>query len=312
MKQTVVIALGGNAILPHKSSGKLEEQKAAVERTTKQIALLIREGWRVILTHGNGPQVGNILIQQEEAKKIIPPMPLDVCGAESQGQIGYLIQQSLKNELDKLNLDSNVVTIITQVLVSQNDSAFSHPTKPIGPFYSKEYAEKMRKKGLVVVEDAGRGYRRVVPSPRPLHIIEADEIKELVKRGSIVIACGGGGIPVVERNGELEGVEAVIDKDLAAELLAKEVEADLLAIVTDVEKVAINFRKPNQINLDLLKVSEAKEYFEKGEFPPGSMGPKVKAAINFVESTGKTTLITSTEKLADGINGRAGTRIIRD
>lgn len=311
MKRACVIALGGNAILPSKSSGSIKEQLRTIKKMMEQVASLIEAGWRVVITHGNGPQVGNILLQQERAKDIVPPMPLDVCGAQTQGQIGYLIQQALRNILRRKKLTNPVVTLVTQVEVDRNDPAFSSPTKPIGPFYSKEEAAKLRRKGFVVIEDSGRGWRRIVPSPKPIRIMEGPALKGLISKGAVVIACGGGGIPVIrEKDGSLSGVEAVIDKDLAAEIIAKEVKAEMLLFVTDVKKVAINFGKPNQRWLDKMTIEDAKRYLKEGHFPSGSMGPKIQATIDFIERGGNKVLIASPSKISRAVKGKAGTRII--
>lgn len=311
MKRTCVVALGGNAILPSKSSEMVAEQLRIIERTMEHIATLIEKGWHVVLTHGNGPQVGNILLQQEMAKDIVPQMPLDVCGARTQGEIGYLAQKALRNILKRKKLGASVVTLVTQVEVNEKDPAFSNPTKPIGPFYEEKDVPKLRQKGFVIIEDSGRGWRRVVPSPKPLHIVEKDALKDLIKAGAIVITCGGGGIPVIrKKNGSLSGTEAVIDKDLCACLLAKEVGADLLLIVTGVDRVALNFGKPNQRLLEKLTIAEARKYMKQGHFPPGSMGPKIEASINFVKGTGKEAIITSPSQIGKAIKGKAGTRIV--
>jgi len=308
----MVIALGGNSIIPVNKQGTIEEQYELTRATMVHVAKLIEEGHLIVITHGNGPVVGNIVIRNEMAKHIIPPMPLDICGADSEGGIGYMIQQTLQNQLRKVGIDKDVFTIVTQVVVDQNDPAFSNPTKPIGPFYRRDEAERMAKeKGWAVVEDSGRGYRRVVPSPRPLEIVEWRAIEKAIDSGAIVIAVGGGGIPVVRlSDGTLKGVEAVIDKDRASSVLARQLGADMLVILTQVEKVALNYGKPNQIDLDLLTVEEAKQYLKEGQFPPGSMGPKIEAAIEFLEAGGEEVVITLPELLYEGIQGRRCTRIL--
>lgn len=307
----VVIALGGNAILQPKQKGTIEEQLANVAYSAQQIVKLVQNGRRVVVTHGNGPQVGNILLQNAAAGKEVPPMPLDVCGAESQGLLGYMIQQSIFNELRRVGIKKEVVTVLTQVVVSREDAAFLKPTKPIGPFYSQGEAElNMKEKGEVWIEDSGRGWRKVVPSPIPQDIVELNIIRSLVQENIIVVASGGGGIPVERRGGELYGVEAVIDKDLSSSLLAKKLGAKLLVIATDVAQVAINWGTAKQQNLGQLTIDEAKNYLEKGEFLKGSMEPKIKAAVNFVE-TGGEALITSLANLEKGIKGEGGTKIIR-
>ncbi|HHY39613.1 MAG TPA: carbamate kinase [Clostridia bacterium] len=316
MKETLVIALGGNAILQPGQRGTFEEQIENVRVTCKGIADLIEKGYRVVLTHGNGPQVGNILIQQEEGKTKVPAMPLDVCGAESQGLIGYMFQQSLSNELSRRGLKKTVVSLITQTVVDPEDPAFENPSKPVGPFYTEEESRRLaQEKGYVIKEDAGRGYRRVVPSPDPKTIVESEAIKALVDAGVIVICTGGGGIPVrlSTRDGvsEIGGVEAVIDKDLGAERLAHELKADLLMILTDVEVVYLNYRQPNQRALSEVTVAEAKEFLAEGHFRAGSMEPKVKAAIRFMENGGKRAIISSLEKLNEALEGKTGTHFVR-
>lgn len=284
---------------------------ANVSYSAQQIVKLIQAGYRVVVSHGNGPQVGNILLQNAAARDQVPAMPLDVCGAESQGLIGYMIQQCVYNELKKAGLDKQVVTVLTQVVVDRQDPAFENPTKPVGPFYSREEAEKnMKEKGETWIEDSGRGWRKVVPSPRPKEIVEIGTIRTLVDNGVIVIASGGGGIPVVKDDDRLAGVEAVIDKDLASSLLARELGADVLVIATDVTNVAINYGKPDQKNLERLTVAEAKNYLAAGQFGKGSMGPKVEAAINFVEAGGEA-VITSLSHLEAGVKGEKGTRIVQ-
>lgn len=316
--ETIVIALGGNALKGPTSLGTAEEQRAAVERSCAQIAKIVAEGYRVVLTHGNGPQVGNLLIQQEAAAKLVPPMPLDICGAMTQGQIGYLIQQKLQEKLRELGLPRPVATVITRVLVDERDPAFQEPTKPIGPFYDEARAEELRRQGYVLkrVANDERGWRRVVPSPEPVEILEEAAIRALLEAGQIVIACGGGGIPVVRRSGTeagpLEGVAAVVDKDLASALLAIRLGAEVLLDLTDVEFVALNYGTPEQVDLRRLTVEEAKRYLKEGHFPPGSMGPKMEAAIRFLEGGGRRAIITSLEKGYLALLGETGTEIIRD
>jgi carbamate kinase len=309
MNQLIVIALGGNAIKSAKEKGTSEEQFHNVSETTKHLSKLVKAGYRILVTHGNGPQVGNILIQHDSAKDKVPALPMDVCGAQSQGQIGYMISQTFRNHLHQLNIKKPVATIVTQVEVDKTDPAFEHPTKPVGPFYDENGRKKLEEQGFSVVEDSGRGYRRVVPSPKPKKIVEIDAVKQLLEKNLIVIASGGGGIPVINQKGLLSGVEAVIDKDLAGELLAESVKADKLIILTDVEKVAINFNKPNQKNLGEITVSEAEEYMNEGHFAAGSMGPKVMACIKFVKKTGKEALITSPFKVLEALEGKTGTLI---
>ena len=315
-KETIVVALGGNAIKQAHEKGTAEEQFKNVRITCKHILEMIKRGYRVVITHGNGPQAGNLLIQQEEAKSLVPPQPLDIVGAMTQGQIGYMLQQTLINYLRKAGLNIPVATIITQVLVDEKDPDFKDPSKPVGPFYTKEEAEKLEKeKGYIIkkVKPSGdKPYRRVVPSPDPIEIVESEAIKKLVEAGVVVIASGGGGIPVMlNEEGELQGLEAVIDKDLAGERLAEVVKPDIFLILTDVEKVKLNFGKQNEKELDKMSVEEAKKYLEEGHFLPGSMGPKVKACIRFIESGGKKAIITSLDKAIDALEGKTGTLIYK-
>ncbi len=311
MKKKVLVALGGNAILRHKEKGTAEEQFENVRRTCKSLVELILDGYRIAITHGNGPQVGDILLKNELSKKILPPMPLDVCGAESQGMIGYMLQQVMFNELKSAGLDVPVATVITRALVDREDPAFKNPTKPIGPFYTAMEASQLKEeKGWMVINDSGRGYRRVVPSPNPVAIVESRAIKNLFNNGVIVIACGGGGIPVVRDDKVgLQRVEGVIDKDYTATVLATLIGAQILLILTDVEKVVLNFGKRNQKNLDSIKIEEAKKYLADGHFPQGSMGPKIESAIRFLESGGEKTVITSLEMTRKALEGKAGTNI---
>ena len=313
-KKVVVIALGGNAILQPGQKGTFEEQMKNVETTCKQLAQMVLSGkYKIVITHGNGPQVGNILLQNETAKGVAAPMPLYVCGAESQGLIGYMIQQSLHNLLQDVGKgDIPVATVVTQVVVDKNDPAFQNPSKPVGPFYSKEEAKRLAdEKGYHVKEDAGRGWRRVVPSPDPLEIFEKEAIRQLIAARSIVIASGGGGIPVVKKDGKLEGVDAVIDKDLAGERLAVDVEAKVFLILTDVDEVKLNYKTPQERGISKMTVEEAKRYRDEGHFAKGSMEPKVRAAIRFIEAGGEKAIITSLGKAMDALEGKAGTTITR-
>lgn len=314
MGKTVVVALGGNAILQPKQRGTAGEQFANVRLTCEHVAAMIAEGHRVVITHGNGPQVGNILIQNEEGSGLVPAMPLDVCGAESQGFIGYMVQQSLRNELRRLGSDKAVATVITQVLVDPSDPAFGNPTKPIGPFFTPDKArELMTHKGYQMKEDAGRGWRRVVPSPDPKAIVERDAIRTLVEAGTVVIACGGGGVPVLSgQDGTLLGAEAVIDKDLAANRLALDIDADILLVLTDVECACLDFRGPSEVRLGMLTVERARQYLAEGHFREGSMGPKVEAILRFVEAGGELGVITSLTRAKEALDGNAGTRICRN
>ena len=312
-KKTVVVALGGNAILQPGQKGTFEDQYSNVYRTVEQLAAMVLSGkWRLVITHGNGPQVGNILLQHDAAKEVVPPMPMDVCGAESQGFIGYMIQQAFHNVLSKEGRgDIPVATVVTQVLVDKADPAFQNPTKPVGAFYAAEEAERLRaEKGWHVVEDAGRGWRRVVPSPDPKEIVERDAIRFLVENRAIVIASGGGGIPVIQEDGTYRGVEAVIDKDLAGERLAQDVGAAVFLILTDVDRVRLNYKKPGDKALDRMTVAEAKGYAQQGHFAKGSMEPKVKAAARFVEAGGERAVIASLGQALEAAEGRAGTQVV--
>ena len=309
MSKRIVIALGGNAL-----GNTAAEQLALVSTTAKAIVDLIAEGNEVVIAHGNGPQVGMInlgLSTAAEAGAIKADMPFPECGAMSEGYIGYHLQQAIGNELSSRGMTKPVATIVTQTVVSEDDPAFQNPTKPVGAFYDKETAERIaREKGYTMVEDAGRGYRQVVPSPKPIDVIEKHTIRALIQDGCVVITVGGGGIPVVRRNGRLCGTPAVIDKDFASAKLAELVDADMLIILTAVEKVAINFGKPDQKGLDTLTPDEARKYIAEKQFAPGSMLPKVQAAMQFAESKpGRVALITLLEKARDGIEGKTGTRI---
>ncbi|HOB42556.1 MAG TPA: carbamate kinase [Bacillota bacterium] len=310
--KTIVIALGGNAILQPGQNGTVDEQMENVDSTAEQVAELIAQGHRVVITHGNGPQVGALLIQQEAGRDRVPPMPLDVCGAESQGQIGYMLQQSIGKMLARRSIPRPVATVITQMVVDPNDPAFANPTKPVGPFYSAYYAEqRMKETGEKWIEDAGRGWRRVVPSPDPIRIVEQDAILSLVRTGAIVIANGGGGIPVIEKGGFYKGVEAVIDKDLGGECLARDVGADVLLILTDVAHVALHYKTPHQVDLHTVQLDDLIRYQQEGHFNAGSMGPKVEACRRFVERGGEAAIIAQLDKAVEAIHGNAGTRIVK-
>lgn len=309
MAKRVVIALGGNAILKPNQSATVETQLANIQLSAEQIAKIEKLDHQIVVTHGNGPQVGNILRQNEEAKEVVPPFPLDVCNAESQGFIGYLMEQSIKNKIEQEELTNNVVTLLTQVEVAADDPAFEKPTKPIGLFYSEEEAKKMaEEKHWVMEEDAGRGYRRVVPSPQPVTIHGVESMVHLLNQNTIVIAGGGGGIPVVKQAEGLKGIEAVIDKDRTGKKLAEQVDADVFMMLTDVNNVYINYGTPKQEKLTGLSVSEAQAYFDAGHFAEGSMGPKMEAAIAFAKQ-GKTAIICSLEEADLALLGEAGTRI---
>ncbi|MCJ7668674.1 MAG: carbamate kinase [Anaerolineae bacterium] len=310
MAKVAVVAIGGNSLIKDKDHQTVPDQFAATRETCVHIADMIEQGWEVAITHGNGPQVGFILLRSELASQLLHAVPLDSCGADTQGAIGYMIQQSLGNEFQKRGIKKPVVTVVTQVVVDRDDPAFENPSKPIGPFYDEAKAKGYRdEEGWHVMEDAGRGWRRVVPSPIPRRIVEQEAIKALIGLGFVVIGVGGGGIPVVEEDGSLRGVEAVIDKDYASGLLATGIKADLFLVSTAVEKVALNYGKPNQVDLDRMTLSEAKRFLHEGHFPPGSMGPKMKAVIKFLKEGGKEALITSPENLARALRGETGTRI---
>lgn len=309
----IVIALGGNALQEAGKPATAAAQLNVVEKTSEYIADIVKKGYNVTIAHGNGPQVGRIVLQNEASdNESTPAMPFDVCGAMSQGMIGYHIQQGLSKVLRARGIDKKVVTVVTQVVVDKNDPKFKNPSKPIGPFYTEDQAKRIAAdKGYIMKEDAGRGWRRVVASPMPEEIIELDAVKTLMKAGFIVVTVGGGGIPVVRNDaGELEGTAAVIDKDLASERLAEDIDADALVILTAVEKVSINFKKPDQKDLDVLSVADAKRYMAEGHFAPGSMLPKIEAALKFVESKpGRKAIITSLDKAVDALEGRAGTTL---
>jgi carbamate kinase len=309
--KTAVIAIGGNSLILDKNKPQVEHQWEAVYETARHIVDMIREGWRVVITHGNGPQVGFILRRNELAEPEVHTTPMDVIGADTQGSIGYMLQQALDNLLRASGIRRGVVTVITQTIVDRNDPAFQKPNKPIGGFMdSREEAEKFEKEGWTVVEDAGRGYRRVVASPIPVEIVELDAINSLVEKDFIVVCVGGGGIPVVrDEDGNLKGVNAVIDKDRGTSLLAAGLKADLFVISTAVEKVSLNYNKPNQQDIDRMTLAEAKKYMAEGHFAPGSMYPKIEAIVHFLEKGGPKALITNPENLARAMHGETGTVI---
>ena len=313
-KKVTVVAIGGNSLIKDKQHQTVEDQYKAVHETSIHMVDMIEKGWDVAIGHGNGPQVGFILRRSEIAHKVegMHELPLDVCGADSQGAIGYALQQNIQNELKKRGIDKPVATVITQVRVDPNDPAFQTPAKPIGTFMEVEEAERRKEEfGWNVVEDAGRGWRRVVASPLPVEIMELEAIKTLIDSGTVTITVGGGGIPVIETDQGVKGTAAVIDKDFASAFLAKEINADMLLISTAVEKVALNFGKPNQIDLDQLTVAEAKKYLEEGtHFAKGSMEPKIKAIVGFLEQGGKEALITNPENIGRALKGETGTRIV--
>jgi carbamate kinase len=309
--KTVVVALGGNAITREFEEGNITQQFENTRRSLLSVIEYIKQGYRVVLTHGNGPQVGNALVRVEETRHLVPPLPLGIIVADLEGGMGYMIEQCLQNKLHDRGLYRPVVTVLTQVLVDKDDPSILNPTKFVGPFYQKEQIEDLEKKrGWIMKEDPGRGFRRVVPSPIPREIIEKNIIKLLVDQDIIVIAAGGGGIPVYrETSGWLEGVDGVIDKDLASAVLARDVGAEELLILTGVDRVALNYNKPDQKDLSHLTLGEAKLHHEQGQFPKGSMGPKITAAINFLEQGGERVIITSIENAVDALINKSGTVI---
>jgi carbamate kinase len=312
MYRRAVIALGGNALIKKNQEGNIREQFANTREVSKSIVKIIKDGWDVVITHGNGPQVGAILLQNDLAKDITPAMPLGICVAESEGFIGYMIQQCISNALKKSNINKQVVTLITQVLVNEDDPSFVNPTKPIGPYYSKSEIHEIIKEGYVVKETKD-GWRIVVPSPDPKSIVESGIIGKMLDDGIVVIASGGGGMPVIEKEGwGLDGLEAVIDKDLASERLAESIKADLLLILTNVDKVYLNYKKPCEKAIDTITLDKLKKYYKKGFFPEGSMGPKILAAIRFLEYGGEKVIICNVEKLWESFRGKTGTHIIKN
>lgn len=312
MKRLAVIAIGGNSLIKDSRHMSVLDQYRAAGETAHHIAGLVAKGWRIVVTHGNGPQVGFILLRSELAKDVLHQVPLESCVADTQGAIGYQVQQTLENELRRRRVARPVATVVTQVLVNARDPAFRNPSKPIGPFYNEADAkEHETKDGWAVKEDAGRGWRRVVPSPKPLQIIEEPVIRELLRRNIVVIAVGGGGIPVVrKRGGVLKGCAAVIDKDAASALLASRLGADVLVISTGVDKVAIDFGKPTQRNLSTMTAAEARRYLKQGQFPAGSMGPKIEAALYFLKRGGRRVVITKPEHLEAALAGQTGTSVV--
>jgi carbamate kinase len=310
----IVIAFGGNAIIPAGQEGTFDQQRAITDQTMDLVARLAAAGHQIVMTHGNGPVVGNIVLRCDAGMAVhgIPPMPMFVCGADSQGGLGFMLQQSLQNALRRHGLEQPVTSVVTQVRVAADDPAFAKPSKPIGPFYDAAGAERLRQEnGWAMVEDAGRGWRRVVPSPLPVEVIEWEAIRTLVAGGVLTIAVGGGGVPVVRNaEGDLEGVDAVIDKDRASDLLGRLIGADTLAIITQVEQVCAGFGTPQQRALDRLPADEARRMLEAGEFPKGSMGPKIESALSFLAGGGREVIITSPEKLLEAVDGKAGTLIV--
>lgn len=314
MSKTMLIAIGGNSLIRAGEKGTVAEQLANTRRTAEAIIGLIRDGYRLVITHGNGPQVGAALLRSERASDQVPGHTLDVCDADTQGEIGYLLAQSVRNELARNGLKVPVVAVLTQCVVAADDPAMQNPSKPIGPFYSKADAEERKRTlGWQIVEDAARGYRRVVPSPDPIEIVEFEVIQDLVNDGALVVACGGGGIPVVkDAEGMLHGVEAVIDKDRASALLAAQLGVDIFAISTDTDYVYLDYKKPTQRPLLKVTGSELQEYYGQRHFPPGNMGPKVESVLRFLKNGGHEAVITSFVHMIDAVKGKAGTHIVPD
>ncbi len=313
-RKIAVIAFGGNAILPGDQKGLQSQQMKKAQKAASLMIDVVKKGYDLIIVHGNGPQVGNLLIQMEEAVNKIPPFSLEVCDAMTEGSMGFMLEKALVNELRKNSIDKQVATLITQVVVDKEDPAFKNPTKPVGPFYSQYRAQMLkREKKWAMIEDSGRGYRKVVPSPRPIDIVPKSILYDLIHSGKIIIAAGGGGIPVIiNGRGLFQGVEAVIDKDFASSLIAREVKAGLFIILTNVSRVCLNFGSPEEIPLRTLTVTEAQKHLNEGQFPPGSMGPKIKAAIKYVQSGGKEVIITSANHLRAALINRSGTKVIAE
>lgn len=311
-RKIALIAFGGNAILPDKQRGLQSEQMKNAQKAARLMIHIVKKGYDLIIVHGNGPQVGNLLIQMEESITKIPPFSLEVCDAMTEGSMGFMLEKALINELRKNSLDKEVVTLITQVVVDRDDPAFDNPSKPIGPFYSEYRASMLkRQKNWRMIEDAGRGYRKVVPSPKPIDVVPKYVIRDLVRAGKIVIAAGGGGIPVIiDGNGLFQGVEAVIDKDYTASMIAREAKAELFIILTNVPSVYLNFDKPDKEPISVLPVDLAQKYLAKGQFPPGSMGPKIEAAIEYIQTGGEKAIITSANHLKASLLNRSGTTIV--
>ena len=309
MPRTVLIAIGGNSLIPAGEPATVATQRRHMAETCRAIADVVARGWQVVLTHGNGPQVGAALLRSERAAAEAYELPLDVCVASTQGEIGCLLQQALRQALLRKGLRYSVATVLAQVVVAPHDPAFAHPSKPIGPFYSRAEAERRQRAGWTTVEEPPHGYRRVVPSPEPLEIVEEGAIRTLVDSGAIVITLGGGGIPVVRRGDELEGVEAVVDKDLASALLAIRLGVDVLLISTDVDAISLDFTSPHARGLTDVTADELRGYAAAGQFPPGTMGPKVEAALRFVAASGREAIITSPDRLVAALEGHAGTHV---
>lgn len=312
MKKIAVVAVGGNSLITDKTKTSMYDQMEAVKETCRHLADMVELGWTLVVTHGNGPQVGFGLRRCEMAAAELPLVPMEGIGAETQGNIGYMIQQCLKNELARRGVEKETLTIVTQVEVDANDPAFQNPSKPVGSFMDEAEARKHEAEdGWVIKEDSGRGWRRVVPSPLPIDIVEKNAIRDMVDAGRLVVSVGGGGIPVVKTKDGYQGIAAVIDKDYASALLANMLDADLFVISTAVPQVAINFGKPDQKNLDKLSLAEAKKYFDEGHFAAGSMGPKIKAIIGFLEKGGKEALVTCPEAISEALAGKNGTKITK-
>lgn len=312
MKKLIVVAIGGNSLIRDSEHTSVFDQYQACGVTSRHLGELVRDGWRVVVTHGNGPQVGFILLRSDLAKDVLHTVPLDTCGADTQGALGYQIAQTLGNDLWSRGIHRTVVSVVTQCVVERDDPAFEHPSKPIGPFYTEEVARRHQEEdGWMVREDSGRGWRRVVPSPEPKEIVEEEAIKALLDQNMVVVAAGGGGIPVIRlQNKKLQGVAAVIDKDLTSSLLAGNLGADVFLISTGVDKVALNFGTPQQEDIDEMTMTDAVKHLESGQFPAGSMKPKIEAAIRFLQQGGQRVIITHPERLGEAVRGRNGTHII--
>ena len=310
-RKIALIAFGGNAILPESQRGLQSEQMKNAQKAARLMIHVVKKGYDLIIVHGNGPQVGNLLIQMEESITKIPPFSLEVCDAMTEGSMGFMLEKAIINELRKNSLDKEVATLVTQVVVDREDPAFENPSKPVGPFYTKYRAQMLtREKKWKMIEDSGRGFRKVVPSPKPIDVVPKKIIRDVVHAGKIVIASGGGGIPVIiNGRGFFEGVEAVIDKDYAASLIAREVKVDLFIILTNVERVYLNYGTPEESPIETMTAKQAKDYIAQGQFPSGSMGPKIKAAVEYIESGGKEVLITSADYFKASLINRAGTKI---
>ena len=310
MHKPLLIAIGGNSLIQAGQSGSVPEQIENANTTCRSLAKLIEQGHQIVITHGNGPQVGAQLIRSEMAAQQVYQLPLDSCDASTQGELGYVLQNAMRNALHALSIKIPVITILTQVVVDELDPAFSNPSKPVGPFYSKEVAEKRKRElGWEIIEDAARGYRRIVPSPNPLEIVELEAIRNCLSQGFVVIAAGGGGIPVIDKGGVYCGVEAVVDKDKTSSLLANKLGLETFITSTDTDKVYLNFKKPDQLALDQISLAQAKQYLGERHFLPGSMGPKIEAAIDFLSKGGRQVIITRPELICEALSGRAGTRI---